>query len=130
MVPSGVPLASTRLHLLDAALRPVPAGVVGELCIAGRSLGRGYLGRPDLTAERWSPDPFAGEPGERLYRTGDRARRLADGTVEFLGRIDHQVKVRGVRIEPGEIEAALRAYPGIRDATVVVPEESGPRRLI
>ncbi|HVR96984.1 MAG TPA: amino acid adenylation domain-containing protein, partial [Thermoanaerobaculia bacterium] len=129
LVPIGVALANTRLHLLDASLRPVPAGVVGELCIASRSLGRGYLGRPALTAERWSPDPF-GELGERLYRTGDRARRLADGTVEFLGRIDHQVKVRGVRIEPGEIEAALRTHPGVRDAAVVVAEEGGPRRLV
>src|SRR6185369_2529542 len=110
VVPIGRPLANTRILLKDAEGKPVPVGVPGELYIGGVQVGRGYLGRPDLTAERFLPDS-AGEPGARLYRTGDLARHRHGGEVEYLGRSDHQVKIRGVRIELGEIEAALAALP-------------------
>ncbi|WP_408891267.1 MupA/Atu3671 family FMN-dependent luciferase-like monooxygenase [Myxococcus faecalis] len=115
----GGPIADTRMYVLDARLSPVPVGVPGELFIGGEGVARGYLHRPELSAERFIPDPFAGEPGLRMYRTGDRVRRLPEGRIEFLGREDHQVKVRGVRIEPGEIEAELRQHPEVRQAVVV-----------
>ncbi|HEX6908789.1 MAG TPA: amino acid adenylation domain-containing protein [Longimicrobium sp.] len=130
-VPIGHPLPNARAYVLDATLRQVPPGVPGELCIGGSGVARGYLGRAALTAERFVPDPFADAPGARMYRTGDRARRLADGAVEFLGRMDQQVKVRGFRVEPGEVESVLRTDPAIRDAAVVAhPDPLGTMALV
>ncbi|MBB5542034.1 non-ribosomal peptide synthetase [Paraburkholderia fungorum] len=120
-VPIGHPIANLQLHVLDEALQPLPPGAVGELYLGGVGLARGYLGRTALTAERFIPDPFV--QGARLYRTGDLARRRADGALDYLGRIDTQVKLRGQRIEPGEIEALLRAQQGVHDAVVVVRDE-------
>jgi amino acid adenylation domain-containing protein len=129
--PIGRPIANARIYVLDAELRPVPIGIPGELHIGGTGLGRGYLGRPDLTAETFIPDPFGGEPGARLYKTGDLARFRCDGGLEFLGRIDQQVKIRGFRVEPGEIEAALSRHPGVRQVAVVAGrQEARDRRLI
>ncbi|QKW25145.1 amino acid adenylation domain-containing protein [Streptomyces seoulensis] len=119
----GRPIANTRAYVLDAALRPVPTGVPGELLLGGVQLARGYLNRPALTADRFVPDPYATEPGGRLYRTGDLARHRADGSIEYLGRLDHQVKIRGQRVELGEIEAVLTEAPGITAAAVAVHDE-------
>ncbi|HYG62699.1 MAG TPA: amino acid adenylation domain-containing protein, partial [Thermoanaerobaculia bacterium] len=131
-IPIGRPIANTRIHLLDRNLLPVPLGVAGELFIAGVNLARGYIGRPDLTADRFLPDPEAKDPGERVYRTGDLARWRGDGAIEYLGRLDHQVKIRGVRIELGEIEAALTELPGVREAVVMARSEKGDgdKRLV
>ncbi|MEW1644026.1 amino acid adenylation domain-containing protein [Streptomyces sp. NPDC091219] len=127
--PIGRPLPGTRMYLLDGRMEPVPPGVVGEVYLGGASLARGYLGRPDLTKERFLSDPFV--PGERIYRTGDLARRLPDGQAHYLGRADDQVKLRGFRIEPAEVEAALMAVPGVREAAVLVDRDAaGQPRLV
>ncbi|HET7460821.1 MAG TPA: amino acid adenylation domain-containing protein [Longimicrobium sp.] len=126
----GRPVPNTRGHVLDPAGGPVPPGVPGELFIAGAQVGRGYLGRPGLTAERYLPDPFGDVPGARMYRTGDRVRWRADGELEYLGRLDQQVKVRGYRIEPGEVEAALAAHPAVREAAVALHGDAGERKLV
>ncbi|KAG9613472.1 hypothetical protein KCV01_g1173, partial [Aureobasidium melanogenum] len=119
----GRPVANTSIYLLDARGQPVPAGAIGEIHIGGAGVARGYLGRPELTAERFLPDPFAPERSSRMYRTGDLGRWRADGALDYLGRNDHQVKVRGFRIEPGEVEARLMAIDGIREALVMAREE-------
>ncbi|MBV8290908.1 MAG: amino acid adenylation domain-containing protein, partial [Mycobacterium sp.] len=127
LVPIGRPIANIRTHILDAHLQPVPVGVPGELFIGGVGVGRGYLNRPDLTAEIFVADPFGGDPknsGQRLYRTGDLARYLPDGNIDYLGRLDYQVKIRGFRIEPGEVEAALAKHPAVRENAVVTRTDS------
>lgn len=122
-VPIGKPIANTTAYIVDLNMDPVPIGVTGELCIGGDGLARGYWRRDDLTAEKFVPDPFSGETGARLYKTGDLARWREDGAIEFLGRADHQIKLRGFRIEPGEIETALKRQAGVRDAAVIARED-------
>jgi amino acid adenylation domain-containing protein len=124
-VPIGRPLPDVHVHVLDREGHPVPAGVAGELCVGGVAVGRGYLHNPAKTAESFVPDSYAGGPGGRLYRTGDLARHLADGAIEYLGRFDHQVKLRGYRIELEEVEAALTAHPAIRAAVVILRRDPG-----
>ncbi|MCP4653836.1 MAG: AMP-binding protein, partial [bacterium] len=130
--PIGRGIGNFRIYLLDSRLRPVSVGVPGEVCLSGAGMARGYLKRPELTAGSFLPDPWTGEPGERLYRTGDLARFLADGNLEFMGRIDFQVKIRGFRIELGEIETVLGSHPGVRETVVVVREDApgGHRQLV
>jgi acyl-coenzyme A synthetase/AMP-(fatty) acid ligase/acyl carrier protein len=118
----GRPVHNKRLYILDQQLQPVPIGSRGDVYVAGAGLARGYLGRPDLTAERFLPNPLSAEPGARLYRVGDVARFLPDGTIDYLGRADHQVKVRGHRVEPGEIEATLMKHASLQAAAVVLRE--------
>src|SRR6202030_3541699 len=128
IVPIGRPVANTQIYILDRVMQPVPIGAVGELHIGGIQVASGYFARPELTAEKFVPNPF----GEgRLYKTGDRARHQPDGAIEFLGRIDHQLKLRGFRVELGEIEAVLEQHPAVRDAVVVVREHaSGDKSLL
>jgi len=122
-IPIGRPIANTRMHVLDAALQPVPIGVPGEAWIGGDGLARGYLNDPDLTSERFIPDPFDPSPGARLYRSGDRVRQRADGVIEFIGRVDGQVKIGGVRVETGAVETALLRCPGVSQAAVMAVGE-------
>jgi amino acid adenylation domain-containing protein len=129
-IPIGRPIANTQLYILDRQLQPVPIGIAGELYIGGDGLARGYLNQPQLTESRFIANPFDPARSPRLYKTGDLARYLSDGNIDFLGRIDRQVKIRGFRIELGEIEAALCEHPQLRQTTVVVQENSGSKRLI
>jgi len=121
-IPIGQPIANVQIYLLDRNLQPVPIGIPGELYIGGEGLARGYLHRPELTADRFIPHPFSTEPNARLYKTGDLARYRSDGSLEFLGRLDQQVKLRGYRIELGEIEALLSQHPSVRECLVLVRE--------
>ena len=130
-VPIGRPLAEVRMHVADADGRPVAPGTIGELYVAGAGVARGYVGRPELTAQRFRPDPDGDGPDARMYRTGDLARALPDGEFEFHGRVDRQVKIRGFRVEPGEVEANLAASPRVAAAAVTAVEDpSGRKRLV
>jgi amino acid adenylation domain-containing protein len=130
-IPLGRPIANTSVYVIDANFQPVPVGILGEICIGGDGLARGYFNQPALTAEKFVPDPFSAEDGARLFRTGDIGRYLADGTVEYHGRRDHQVKVRGFRIELGEIETQLESHPDVHQAVVVASDnERGDRQLL
>jgi amino acid adenylation domain-containing protein len=129
-VPIGRPLSNSEVYILDSELRAVPIGVPGELYLGGRSLARGYLNLPELTANRFIANPFHPERDARLYKTGDRARYLSDGTIEFLGRLDHQVKLRGFRIELGEIESALLRFPGIKEAVVLAQNDGSGSQFL
>jgi hypothetical protein len=127
----GTPLSGASVYLLDRNIKPVPAGVAGEMFIGGEGVARGYSGRPALTAERFVPDPFSPKPGTRMYRTGDRGRQRSDGKVEFLGRVDRQVKIRGFRIELSEIEAALEQCPNVKAAVAIAhSDDKGSRQLL
>lgn len=130
-VPIGRPIANTQIYILDQYLQPVPVGVGGELHIGGVGVARGYLNRPDLTTQKFIPDPFSEQPEARLYKTGDKARYLSDGTIEYLGRIDNQVKIRGLRIELGEIESVLSQHPAVQETVAIVREDNpGDKRLV
>ncbi|HEX8150720.1 MAG TPA: amino acid adenylation domain-containing protein [Pyrinomonadaceae bacterium] len=130
LVPIGRPISNMQMYVLDPALRPLPAGVIGEIYIGGEGVARGYLGLPALTAERFVPDPFSARPGRRLYRSGDLGRMRADGEMEYLGRTDEQVKIRGFRIELGEIESVLRQHEAVKESAVVVQGTGGDKRLV
>jgi amino acid adenylation domain-containing protein len=126
----GRAIPDLRLYILDSELQPTPIDVPGEIFVAGAGVARGYLNRPELTKERFLPDPFSGQSGDRMYRSGDLAKRLANGDIEYMGRIDEQVKIRGFRVELGEIEATLRKHPLVQDAVVVLNKREGDMRLV
>jgi acyl carrier protein len=126
----GRPVANTRMYILDRYMNPVPAGVAGELYVGAAHLAREYLNRPDLTAERFLPDPFSARRGERIYRTGDSARFRSNGEIEFIGRTDDQVKINGFRMDLAEVERALADHRGVSDAVVIVREVGGWQRLV
>jgi amino acid adenylation domain-containing protein len=128
-VPIGKPIANTQIHVLDELMEPAPQGIPGEIYLGGAGLARGYLGQAELTAQRFVPNPFSAALGERLYRTGDLARYRPDGNLEFLGRIDDQVKISGHRVEPGEVEEVIQSHPAVQQVAVVVDEEKGLKRL-
>ena len=128
--PIGRPIANTQIYLLDRNRQPVPIGVVGEMYVGGAGVARGYVNRPQLTAERFIPHPFSDESGARLYRTGDLARFRPDGQIEYLGRGDHQSRCRGCRVEPGEVEAVLVQHPWVQDAVVVPRRDRGCDRVL
>jgi amino acid adenylation domain-containing protein len=129
-VPIGRPLPNSQLYILDSHQSPVPLGVAGEVYIGGRGLSRGYAGAPELTAEKFVPHSYSEEPGARLYKTGDRAKFQSDGTIEFLGRIDHQLKIRGFRIELSEVESVLGQHPAVEETVVIAREDvQGDKRL-
>ena len=128
-VPIGRPIDNTEVYVLDENFEPVPIGVPGQLFIGGRNLARGYLQRADLTADRFVPHPFSAK-GARLYRTGDIARWLPTGDLDYAGRVDGQVKLRGVRIEPGEVESQLRDHPNVREAAVLLRRDAGAEPLL
>jgi acyl-coenzyme A synthetase/AMP-(fatty) acid ligase/acyl carrier protein len=130
VVPIGFPVANTRMYILDRRLQPVPLGCTGELHIGGIQVARGYLKRPELTAERFIPDPFSSDPNGRLYKTGDLARYLPDRSIEYLGRTDFQVKIRGLRIELGEIEARITEFPGVNQCIVLLREDRPGNKLL
>ncbi|MEH2342111.1 MAG: amino acid adenylation domain-containing protein [Nostoc sp.] len=131
LVPIGKPIYNAKVYILDEKLKPLPVGMVGELYVGGEGVGRGYINNIDLTLAKFVSDPFSNKPGARLYKSGDLARYLADGNIEYLGRIDHQVKIRGFRIELGEIEVAINQYPAVKETVVVVSEESvNSKRLV
>ena len=130
-LPIGRPIRNVQTYVLDQSLQPVPIGIPGELYIGGDGLARGYLNQPDLTEEKFIPNPFSKEPGSRLYKTGDKARYLPDGNIEFIGRIDNQVKIRGFRIELGEVEALLAQHPNVLQPVVICREDTpGNKRLV
>jgi acyl-CoA synthetase (AMP-forming)/AMP-acid ligase II/acyl carrier protein len=130
-VPIGRPLGNALIYILDGSLNPLPIGVPGELHVGGSGLARGYINRPELTSERFIPDPFSDTPEARLYKTGDIARWRSDGNIEFLGRVDDQVKIRGFRVEPAEVQAALRQHPALRGTAVLARmDASGDERLV
>lgn len=129
-IPIGRPIENSTAYVLDAAMQPVPVGVLGELYVGGCGVARGYARRPAMTAEKFVPDPFASAPGQRLYRTGDLVRWRRDGTLDYLGRVDNQVKIRGHRIEPGEIEAVIASYPGVRSAAVVARKDESGQKIL
>ncbi|PHM70061.1 Amino acid adenylation [Xenorhabdus kozodoii] len=130
-IPIGYPLPNTRIYILDTQGRPAPIGVRGEIHIGGAGVARGYLNKPEMTAEKFIPDPFSTQPNARMYKTGDLGRWLPNGMIDYLGRNDFQVKIRGFRIELGEIEAQLAACEGVRDAVVIArTEETGDKRLV
>jgi len=131
VIPIGQPIANTQIHLLDDDLAPVPVGALGEMYISGAGLGRGYLNRPDLTEAKFLPNPFSDEPEARLYKTGDLGRYRPDGIIEFVGRIDYQVKIRGMRVELGEIELVLAQHPGVRETVIIARDDlPGEKRLV